>query len=486
MTVPVNTKLNTNTVTNGLRLAALLLLAMLGLGAQAQTSLSLQQAINNALTRNLQIKQAALNEAIDGENLKQARLNMLPSLSASPQVGVNFGRGLDVSSYQYVNQRVVNFNGSLSSQVVLFAGGLMRNQILASKMQLEVDKSNTAKLKNDLVLNVVTTYLSILNYQELYKASVQQVAIATETLDKVQKNFDVGNNTLADLSQAKATVATADLNQTTAQNQLDMAMLALKQYMEMDASTPVTITIPDVSKMALNNAYDAQAVYSQAVNQNPDVKLAMQQLQVAMQNVKVAQSNYYPTLSLFGSLGSNYSDARKNSTSYLTGAFQTIGVVSGSNTPVLSPVYATNYTNYPFTDQLKDNFNQSVGISLQIPLFNKWTAHTSVQKAKLNQQIAQLNAQVAKNTLNKTVNQAVLDYRAAIRKYASAQQTYEANKDAFNVTQQRYGVGLVNALDYNTSLTNLNKSEFDMIQARYEMIFRSKIIDYYLGNPITL
>jgi outer membrane protein len=109
-----------------------------------------------------------------------------------------------------------------------------------------------------------------------------------------------------------------------------------------------------------------------------------------------------------------------------------------------------------------------------------------VRKAKLSYQIADINEQLAKNTLNKTISQAVLDVKAAERKYESAQQTYQSNKDAYNVVQQRYAVGLINSLDYNTSLTTLNKSEFDMIEAKYELIFRSKIIDYYLGNPITL
>jgi len=123
---------------------------------------------------------------------------------------------------------------------------------------------------------------------------------------------------------------------------------------------------------------------------------------------------------------------------------------------------------------------------LQIPIFNKFNTRTNVKKAQINYENAQISTQIAKNNLTKTIYQAVMDARAAANQYQSATQTYQANKDAFNVIQQRYNVGLVNSLDYNTALSNLNKSENDMIQARYQMVFRTKVIDYYLGKPIIL
>jgi outer membrane protein len=454
--------------------------------ASAQEVITLQKAVERTLDRNLNIKQAQFNEAIDVENYKQAKYNRLPNLTGNPQASFNFGRSVDPSTNQFVNQSIFGLSGSITSQVLLYQGGLLKNQILANKLQLDVDKSSTAKVKNDLVLNVVSTYLSVLSNQDLLAASIQQVDLSKQTLDKVQKTFDVGNGTLADLSQAKAQVSTADLNQTTAQNQLDISILTLKQYMEMDPTANIKIEKPDVSKLTdVKSQYDAQAVFANSVGINPDVKLAEVQKQLAFQNIEVAKSNYYPSLGLFGSIGSNYSDARKNVLISPSG-LETIGVVSGSNTPVVTPGYTQTFTKYPFTDQFGDNFNQAIGVSLNIPIFGRFTTRTQVRKARISYQIADVTAQLAKNTLNKTIAQAVLDVRAADKKYQSAQQTFQSNKDAYDVVQQRYNVGLVNSLDYNTSLTTLNKSEFDMIQAKYELIFRSKIIDYYLGNPITL
>lgn len=455
--------------------------------ASAQEVITLQKAVDRTLEKNLTIKQAQFTEAIDVENYNQAKYNRLPNLTANPQGSFNYGRSVDPSTNQFVNQSIFGLSGDITSQVLLFQGGLLKNQILANKLQLDVDKSNTAKVKNDLVLNVVTTYLSVLSNQDLLTASSQQVDISKQTLDKVQKTFDVGNATLADLSQAKAQVSTAQLNQTTAQNQLDISILTLKQYMEMDPTTAITVEKPDISKLTkVKWQYDAQDVFGSAINVNPDVKLAEVQKQLALQNINVAKSYYYPSLGLFASLGTNYSNARKINGVYPTGGFDTIGIVNGTTNRVVTPAYAQTFKNYPFGNQLSDNLNSAIGVSLNIPIFTRFATRTSVRKAKLSYQIADINAQIAKNTLNKTISQAVLDARAAERKYESAQQTYQSNKDAYDVVQQRYAVGLINSLDYNTSLTTLNKSEFDMIQAKYELIFRSKIIDYYLGNPITL
>lgn len=255
----------------------------------------------------------------------------------------------------------------------------------------------------------------------------------------------------------------------------------------MDPTTPITIEKPDISKITdVKTLYDAQEVIKTAMGVNPDIMLAETQERGYAQAVKVAKSNYYPVLSLFGAMGSNYSSVSKNVVGVTT-VSQQIGVVQGTNEPVYGQFQSAVYSpSYSITSQFGNNFNQSLGLNLQIPIFNRFQARTYVRKARINYENARVATQLAKNTLTKTITQAVWDLQAAEKKYQSAQQTYQANKEAFNVTQQRYNVGLVNSLDYNTSLTNLNKSQNDMIEAQYEMIFRSKVIDYYLGNPITL
>lgn len=453
----------------------------------AQQVISLQKAIDLALANNLTIKQSQITTAIATEDYKQSKYNQLPSLSVNPQASYNFGRSPNLTTYSYTSQSFLYVNGQASASLTLFQGGQLRNQILQNRIALDVDKTNTAKVKNDLLLNVVTDYLTILTDQDLVVAAKQQIDLAKITLDRAQKNYDQGNATRADLAQAQSQVSTAELNLTTAQNQVDLAILILKQYMEMDPNTDITVEKPDISKLSdVKTIYDAGEVIKTAISVNPDIKLAELQQQSYAQAIKVAKGSYYPTISLFGGLGSNYSSISQNVIGSVN-VQQQIGTVQGTNTPVIgqfqSPVYAPNY---PFGSQLSNNLNESFGISMQIPIFNRFTARTSVRKAKLNYEYAQLSTQLAKNTLSKTIIQAVLDLQAAVKSYQSALQTYESNKEALNVTKQRYDAGFVNTLDYNTAVTNYNKAQNDMINAKYTMIFRSKVIDYYLGNQIVL
>jgi outer membrane protein len=464
-----------------------LLAALTSLTAKAQEKITLQMAVDRTLANNLTIKQAQVTESLGTADYNQAKNNLLPSLTANPQASYNFGRSPNLTTYSYTNQAFLYVNGSASVAVTLFQGGQLRNQIIQNKLLLDVDKGSTAKIKNDLVLNVVTDYLQILTNQDLVTAAKQQIDIANQTLEKSNISFKVGNQTLADLSQAKAQVSTANLNLTTAQNQLDLSILVLKQYMEMNPYTEIVVERPDISKLTdIKTVYDATEVIKTALSVNPDVRLAELQQKTYEQAIKVAQANYYPTVSLFGSLSSNYSNLQKTQVVGTTTTTIPVGTVQGTNQVVLAPVNQPIYGPYSLGSQFGNNFNQSIGVNVQIPIFNKFLAHTTVKKAQLNYKSAELNTQIAKNNLSKTIIQAVLDLQSAEKQYQSAQQTFQANKDALNVTKQRYDVGLVNSLDYNTAVTNFSKSQNDMIEAQYSVVFRSKIIDYYLGNTITL
>lgn len=455
--------------------------------ANAQQVISLQKAIDLAMANNLSIKQSQITTAIATEDYKQSKYNQLPSLSVNPQGSYNFGRSPNLTTYSYTSQAFLYINGQASLSLTLFQGGQLRNQILQNRIALDVDKTSTAKVKNDLLLNVVTDYLTILSDQDLVVAAKQQIDLAKITLDRAQKNFDLGNATRADMAQAQAQLSTAELNLTTAQNQVDIAIIVLKQYIEMDPTTEIAVEKPDISKLTdVKTIYDASEVIKTSLSVNPDVHLAELQQQGYAQAIKVAKAAYYPTVSLFGGVGSNYSSISQNIVGS-TVLQQQIGTVQGSNTPVIgqftSPVYASKY---PFFSQLNNNLNQSVGVSVQIPVFNRFSARTGVRKAKLNYEYAQVSTQLAKNTLSKTIIQALADLQAAVKNYQSASHTYESTKEALNVTKQRYDAGFVNTLDYNTALTNYNKAQNDMINAQYSMIFRSKVIDYYLGNKIEL
>ena len=431
-----------------------LLLAFSATSLSAQERITLKRATELVIENNLQIKQSQFSEAISEENLQQSKLALYPTLNANTGLNFNFGRSIDPLTNQFVNQAITSTSGNVSSGTALFQGFQKINQISQNKLQLDADKSNTQKIKNDLVLAVVTNYLSVLNAQDLLLASKQQLAISNQQLDIEQKFFDVGNKTLADLAQARSQVATAELNVTNAQNQVDLSFLNLAQLLELDPSSVFEVEKPKIEDMSkVNSAYTAIDVFKSASSSFPDIRLAELRKQASEKGIEIARGNYFPSLNLQTGFGTRYSN----------GSF-------GNNT---------------FGTQVKDNFNQFIGFGLSIPIFNGLAARSSVRRAKINFQNSVINEQLAKNNLNKVINQAVYDLRASEKRYYSTQTAFQSSKEAFNVIEQRYAVGLVNSLDYNQAQTSLNKAQFDQIQAQYDFIFRSKVIDFYLGNPIT-
>ena len=420
----------------------------------AQELITLKRATELVLENNLQIKQSQFTEALSEVNLSQSKLAIYPNLNANTGLNFNYGRSIDPLTNQFINQAITSNSGSLTSNTAIFQGFRRMNEISQNKLQLDADKSNTQKVKNDLLLSVVTNYLSVLNSQDLLTASQQQLDIANQQLDIEQKFFDVGNRTLADLAQAKSQVATAELNVTNAQNQVDLSFLNLAQLLELDPSSVFEVEKPKIEDMSkVNSAYTAIDVFKSASSSFPDIRLAELRKQASEKGIEIARGNYFPSLNLQTGFGTRYSN----------GSF-------GNNT---------------FGTQVKDNFNQFIGFGLSIPIFNGLAARSSVRRAKINFQNSVINEQLAKNNLNKVINQAVYDLRAAEKRYYSTQTAFQSSKEAFNVIEQRYAVGLVNSLDYNQAQTSLNKAQFDQIQAQYDFIFRSKVIDFYLGNPIT-
>jgi outer membrane protein len=421
----------------------------------AQEVITIQQAIDKTLTNNLQVRQSKLSESLSDENLKQSKFALYPSLNGSIGQNMNWGRNQSASGLFENNQRY-SLNGNISTGIDVFSGFSKINQIKQNKLLLEAGKTSTEKVKNDLILSVITSYLQILYNKDLLKAAQDQLTVANQQLNQQQQLLDVGNKTLADLSQSKSQVATAELGVTNAANALSISYLTLAQLMDVPSSTTYDIQAPLIDSFKNpSTKYNAEEVYTNAINLFPDIKLAVLNTAASKVGVEVAKGSLYPRLSFNASYGSNY--------------FYSYNAASANPT---------------FHDQLKNNLGKGIGLNLSIPIFNGLQARSGVTRAKINLMQTETQEQLAKNTLNKVIYQAVADLKAAESRYQSTNNAFAAQKDAFYVIEQRYNVGLVNSLDYSTALNNKNKAEIDMIQAKYDLLFRAKVIDYYLGKQI--
>lgn len=428
--------------------------------AQTGETVTLRQAVDIALQNNLQIKQAQFQSAITDENLKQSKFELYPDLNSSFSANKRFGLFFDQTSGGLTSESTNTANGNLSSNVTLFSGFRLQNQILQNKALLASDQSNIEKVKNDLSLSVVNTYLQILNNQDLIKASQQQLLLSQQQLGVAQKNFKVGNNTQADLSQSEAQVANNELSLTNAENAFELSMLNLKQLMEMDPEKIITLQVPVIENLeTVESKYTGYEVYSKAVTNYPDIKVAEYATKASEFGVKIAKGGLYPTLGFGGQLFNSYSS---------------------------NAVDLVTFQKLPFSEQINRNFGQALGFNLSIPIFNNYRNRSTYNIAKIRFENAKANEQLTKNNLNKVINQAVQDLKSSIKSYSATQSAFNSSKVAFNAIKQRYEVGLANVIELNTSQTNFNKAEFDFIQAKYNVIFRKKVIDFYLGNPLTL
>lgn len=441
-----------------IRLLALLFLFSLCTGSvRGQKLITLQSAIDSAIKNDLQLKEARLRVALTDQDLLQSKMNLLPVLGASAGGRISGGNYFDEKTGKVGNTTNKSADGSLNLSVTLFQGFQRLNQIRANKLLLQSDEGFVDQVEYDLVLQVFTTYIEALTHKELWSASRQQLALSEEQLRVEEINLEVGNRTLADVSQARSQVANDQLNITTSRNDYELSLLTLKQLMEIDSEQEIVLESPNVEDVeALVAKYSAAGVYEKAMNFFPQIRVAEYNTLAAEKDVNIAKGRYFPTLSLSSGLSTGYTS------SYL----DQNGIV------------------FPFRQQLRDNYSRYIGLSLSIPIFNNLSSRIGVRKAKIVYENTKIAEKQSKNNLNKIINQAVLDLNAAKQQYESSEEVFVSTRETFKVFQERYDVGLATSIELNTAQTNMNKAEFDFINSKYNLLYRTKVIDYYLGNEI--
>jgi outer membrane protein len=257
--------------------------------------------------------------------------------------------------------------------------------------------------------------------------------------------------------------------------------------MEMDGDTLIVLEkppVPDYNDPEFN--IDKEEVYEEALKINPDIRLALLKKQASAVNIKLAKGLYQPNISLLGGMITNYSSADRQLHGVKVTGVDTIGAIVGTSIPVGAPHYVDEYVNYPLLRQFNNNLGQYVGIGMQAQLFNHFSAHVSLAKARNADETAELNVRIAKDNLFKVIDQALLDLKAAIKTYAASSANVRSLVEAYATTVRRYDLNLTNTLDLETARAKLDKAQFDLIQAQYNLLFRRKVIDYYIGKPIIL
>ncbi len=453
-----------------------------------QQKFSLEGAVGYAIENNLNLKQAALTASLDKENLLQSQVNLLPDFNAQVNQSNNFGRTINPTTNTYTNSNSHYLQGTVNGQVVLFGGFQKLNLIRENKYLLLSDNSRLEKAKNDLILNVLSAYVSILSFQDLIASTQQKSEVSKLQLDNDEKKLAVGNITEGDVLQDRAQYDQDLSNITIYQNNLDIARTNLLQYMNLNLEQPFEVVRPDTLIVAgLTTNYQALDVYNKAKDVLPNIKSEEYAANAYKKALDVARGAYAPSVTFGTSVGDVYSPQYKNYTQTPDGLFTPTPYITAiTREPILAPGFTSTATTQAFRDQLKNNLSKYYGFTLSIPIFNGWQTRIMVRRAKIQYQQQLLTTEIARTTLNKTIVQAVIDLRAADRKYQADHSSTEALKRSFYYSQQRYNNGMLNSLDYNLSKSKYTVAEATEIQDKYDLIFKAKVIDFYLGNKITL
>ncbi|HYX09567.1 MAG TPA: TolC family protein [Bacteroidales bacterium] len=447
---------------------------------------SLEQCIDYALDHNIQIHQQEIQAKINENDYNQSRINMLPSVNASSNYSLSLGRALDQTTYQFTNnQKVQSSNVSLNSSLTLFNGLQKYNTIRQNHFNLLASLQEVEAVKNDVSLNVASAYLQILFSKELVDVSKSQLDIIKQQVDRTGKLVEAGSLAKGSLLEIQAQESSEELSLVNAQNQLDIAYLTLTQLLYLDSVGNFEIEVPSIDIPSEQQILiPVSDIYKQAVETLPQIKSADFQRQSAEMALKAAKGARSPRLSLSASYGTGYSDIRDKLAGY-NEQTQVVGHTTGGEA-VTSTYQVPVYESYPISQQFKDNASTVFTLGLSIPIFNGWMANNAISNSKLRAQSAQYYFDDSKNQLYKQVQQAYADARAALKKYNAADKALEAQQESFKYTEQKYTVGLVNSVEYNTAKNQLIKTNSDLLQAKYDYIFRTKILDFYMGKPITL
>lgn len=429
----------------------------------AQHRWTLDECIAHALKHNIEIKQQELAAETKRVTFSESKWAYAPTVSASNGYNLSTGRVLDPTTYEFVENQTVQGNStSVSAGITLFGGMGNLHNLKRAKLDLQSALLGVEKTRNDITLNVTARYLEILCAGENIRNAEQIVQTLAIREEKTARMVEARKVTAADLLLIQSQRADAENEALTARNQFYIARFNLCQLLEIDDYDSFETVPPEEALPGeWGLSQDAVEVIDAALAL-PQVRMAALDIEMARRDIRIAQASYYPTLSLSAAYGSSYFDARQR-------AFQ-------------NPDGTYRYEAYPFFEQYRDNANSYVSLSLNIPLFNRFSARSKVRRHKIALQQARYSLREMEKQVEKEVNQAYIDARTAWEKYRSSQKYVAAATEAARQVGRKYDLGAATVVDYSTAMSNLIKANSQLLQAKYEYLFKTRIIRFYMGN----
>ncbi|MFP5040762.1 TolC family protein [Parasediminibacterium sp. JCM 36343] len=457
----------------------------------------LRRCVDYAMKNNISVKQADVQARIAALQLKQAQLAKYPNASLSSGLGTQFGRSIDRTTNIYSDVQSLYQNIQLQSGIQVYNFNRLKNTVDYAQFSAQAALMDVQKAASDAALSVCTYYLQVLAAKEQVTISQVQITQTKAQLDITQKKVLAG--ALPELNQVELEAQLANDSSTyiTTQTTFEQNVLALKGVLNLDAAAPFEVVIPEASNIPVLPLAELQpqAVYQLALGNQPLQKGNDLRIKAADKNIQVYKAQMYPTLSLGVNLASNFYNAFKKYGYSFNGYVPNGDLVTiGSNTYTVATPNATITQSKRsfgqlwegYGNQLSNNFGQTVGFSLSVPIFNNGQYRIAYEQSKLNYKTQLLNKEGADNTLKQNIFTSYTNAISALQKLNAGKKSVESNQKAYDFATKRYDVGLLSTLDLLTNQNNLLRAKLQQASNEYDYIFKMKLLEFYKGQGLKL
>ncbi len=473
-------------------------LTLMALESTAQTKWDLRGCVDYAMKNNISVKQADVQARIAALQLKQAQLAVYPNANLSSGLGTQFGRSIDRITNTYSNTQALYNNFQFQSGIQLYNNGRLKNNISAAEFSAKASLADVEKAANDAALSVCTFYLQVLAAKEQVNISQLQIGQTQTQLSITQKKIDAGVLPELNLAEIEAQLANDSSTYISAAINYEQSVLALKAVLNLDAAAPFDVEIPDASTIPVLPLAELQPepVYLLALGTQPLQKADSFRIKAAEKNVAITKAQLYPTLSFGVNLSSNFYNSFNKIASYTFSGYSPNGdkvTVGGTQYDVSSPVVSVKQSKNSFSElwsgygnQLNNNFGQTLGFSLSVPIFNNGQYRIAYEQSKLNYKTQLLNKEGADMTLKQNIYTSYSNAVSALQKLQAGKKSVESNQKAFDFATKRYDLGLLSTIDLLTNQNNLLRAKLQQVSNEYDYIFKMKVLEFYKGQGLKL
>jgi outer membrane protein len=415
------------------------------------TPLTLKQCVETALANNMDVKLSDLSMQRAAVNWKQGKNNLLPSVSGNVNHDMNQGRSVDPTTNSYVNQNYTSATYGLNADLTIFNGLRWFNNMKGSQYAYEASRMELQQQKDNVTLNVILAYLSVLTNVDVLEQTKKQVSVTEKQVERLDIMNKEGAIKPSDFYDLKGLLASNRVNLITTQNNVNASKLALQQLMNVPSRNDFEVERMTAEQFAMDYSISADSIYQVALQQMAIVKATELRQKSFEKYVKSARGALFPT----------------------------IGIGGGINTRFSSTSRDANNAKVPYYDQLSNNYSTGVGIGLNIPILNSLQARNRVTLTKIDEKSSEYTAQTVKIQLKQNIERDHFNMEASLSKYQALVDQVASFTESFHASEVRFEAGASTSIDYLISKNNLDAATTNLIIARYDYVLRTKILDYY-------